>query len=135
MAGYSGTPLAQKLGIKPGAVVALLGAPAGFERALAPVPDGVRFTARAAGTPALIIWFATSRAAIDRRIADVARLVTDGVGLWVAWPKLSSGVRTDLREDAVRTAGLAHGLVDYKVCAIDDTWSGLKFARRRKSRP
>src|SRR5690349_5222283 len=107
MAGYSGTPLAKKLGIKPGAVVALLGAPKGFERALAPVPDGVRFTTRAAGAPALIIWFATSREQIRRRLADVAPLVTEGVGLWMAWPKQASGVATDLREDAVRDAGLA----------------------------
>jgi hypothetical protein len=134
MAGYSGTPLAKKLGIKPGAVVALLGAPAGFTRALAPVPAGVRFTTRAAGAPALIIWFASSRQQVDRRLKDVARLVTDGVGLWMAWPKQSSGVATDLREDAVRNAGLAHGLVDYKVCAIDETWSGLKFARRKSDR-
>jgi hypothetical protein len=130
MAGYSGTPLAQKLGIKPGAVVALLGAPSGFERALAPVPAGVRFTPRAAGAPALILWFVTSQSQLDRRMAAVAALVTDGVGLWMAWPKQSSGVATDLREDVIRNAGLTHGLVDYKVCAIDATWSGLKFARR-----
>ena len=131
MAGYSGTPLAQKLGIKSDTMVALLGAPKGFERALAPVPSGVRFTTRAGGAPALIVWFATSRQQIDRRLADVARLVTHGVGLWMAWPKQSSGVATDLREDTVRNAGLACGLVDYKVCAIDATWSGLKFARRK----
>ena len=134
MAGYSGTPLARKLGLKPDTVVALLGAPKGFERALAPVPAGVRFTTRAAGAPALIVWFATSRAQVDRRLSDVARLVTEGVGLWMAWPKQSSGVATDLREDTIRNAGLAHGLVDYKVCAIDETWSGLKFARRKSAR-
>ena len=133
MAGYSGTPLAKKLGITPGAVVALLGAPKGFERALASVPEGVRFTTRAAAAPALIVWFVTSRAQITRRIGDVAPLVTEGVGLWMAWPKQASGVATDLREDAVRDAGLEHGLVDYKVCAIDATWSGLKFARRKTS--
>jgi len=131
MAGYSGTPLAKKLGIKPDHVVALLGAPAGFERTLDGLPTGVRFTARAAGSPDLVVWFATSRRAVDGRIADVARLITDGRGLWVAWPKKASGVKTDLTEDVVRGAGLAHGLVDYKVCAIDATWSGLKFARRR----
>jgi hypothetical protein len=131
MAGYSGTPLAKKLGIKADHVVALLGAPAGFERTLAGLPTGVRFVARASGSPDLVIWFATSRRGVEGRIADVARLITDGRGLWIAWPKKASGVTTDVTEDVVRGAGLAHGLVDYKVCAIDATWSGLKFARRR----
>src|SRR5579863_1156934 len=136
MAGYSGTPLAKKLGIKPESLVALLGAPSDFERRLTGLPDGVRFTTRAAGTPELVIWFATSRRHLDGRAADVARLVVagragrTGGGLWIAWPKKASGVATDLTEDVVRRAGLAHGLVDYKVCAIDTTWSGLKFARR-----
>jgi hypothetical protein len=131
MAGYSKTPLTKKLGIKAETVVALLGAPAGFERSLADLPSGVTFTARAAGTPDLVVWFATSRRQVDGRIVDVARLITTGRGLWIAWPKRASGVVTDLTEDVVRGAGLAHGLVDYKVCAIDATWSGLKFARRR----
>jgi hypothetical protein len=131
MAGYSGTPLAQKLGIKAESLVALLGAPATFEPLLAPLPPGVRFTNRAAGHPALVVWFASSRAQVDRRVADVSRLIVAGTGLWIAWPKRASGVTTDLTEDLVRAAGLAHGLVDYKVCAIDATWSGLKFARRR----
>jgi hypothetical protein len=139
MAGYSGTPLAKKLGIKPDSLVALLGAPSGFERLLTGRPEGVRFTTRAAGAPALVIWFATSRRHLDGRAPDVARLVSAGRagqaggGLWIAWPKKASGVVTDLTEDIVRQAGLAHGLVDYKVCAIDATWSGLKFARRRPS--
>jgi hypothetical protein len=143
MAGYSGTPLVKKLGIKPESLVALLGAPSDFERQLTGLPDGVRFTTRAAGTPELVIWFATSRRHLDGRAADVARLVMagreragkvgrPGGGLWIAWPKKASGVTTDLTEDIVRRAGLAHGLVDYKVCAIDATWSGLKFARRRE---
>ena|SRR5215469_2977277 len=131
MAGYSGTPLVKKLGIKPDALVALLGAPPAFERLLRPVPAGVRFTTRAAGEPALVIWFATSQRALEGRVQDVARLIGRGAGLWIAWPKRASGVATDLSEDVVRAAGLAHDLVDYKVCAIDETWSGLKFARRR----
>ena len=131
-AGYSGTPLARKLGIKPDSVVALLGAPSGFTQTLEGLPDGVRFTARAAGTPDLVIWFATARRQLDSRMIDVATLITDGRGLWVAWPKKTSGVVSDLTEDIVRRAGLAHGLVDYKVCAIDQTWSGLKFARRKQ---
>lgn len=139
MAGDSGTPLATKLGIKPDSLVALLGAPPDFEQQLDGLPKGVRFTTRAAGTPALVIWFATSRRHLEGRAPDMARLVVavragrPGPGLWIAWPKKASGVATDLTEDIVRRAGLAHGLVDYKVCAIDATWSGLKFARRRPS--
>ena len=137
MAGYSGTPLSKKLGIKPDFLVALLGAPSNFERQLAGLPLGVRFTTRAAGTPDLVIWFATSRRHLDGRASEVARFVAGsgagrpGGGLWIAWPKKASGVVSDLTEDIVRRAGLAHGLVDYKVCAIDATWSGLKFAPRR----
>jgi hypothetical protein len=131
MAGYSGTPLVRKLGIKPGSLVALLGAPSNFERTLTGLPDSVRFTTRAAGTPDLVVWFATSRRHLEGRARDVARLIVEGSGLWIAWPKKASGVATDLTENVVRDAGLAHGLVDYKVCAIDATWSGLKFARRR----
>jgi hypothetical protein len=137
MVGYSGTPLAKKLGIKPESLVALLGAPSDFERQLSGLPEGVRFTTRAAGTPDLVIWFATSRRHLDESASEVARLVAagragrPGSGLWIAWPKKASGVVSDLTEDIVRRAGLAHDLVDYKVCAIDATWSGLKFARRR----
>jgi hypothetical protein len=131
-AGYSGTPLVKKLGIKGASTVALLGAPSTFAPTLTGLPADVRFTARAAGRPDLVIWFATSRRQLDDRVSDVARLIGPGAGLWIAWPKKASGVVTDLTEDVVRRAGLAHDLVDYKVCAIDATWSGLKFARRKR---
>ena len=85
MAGYSGTPLAQKLGIKPEALVALLGAPKAFERTLRPLPAGVRFTTRAAGEPSLVIWFTTSRRQLDGRVQDVAKIIGAGSGLWIAW--------------------------------------------------
>lgn len=129
-AGYSGTPLVKKLGIKPGSTLALLDAPRGFRRELLGMPKGVRLSQALAGNPPdLIVWFVMSGRALDVRMAAVSRAM--GAGLWVAWPKKASGVATDLTEDVVRAAGLAHGLVDYKVCAVNETWSGLKFARRK----
>jgi len=129
LAGYSGTPLVKKLGIKPGTTVALLGAPEGFRRELVGLPDDVRLVTRAAGSPDLVVWFVTSKKTLDAHLAAVGRVM--GPGLWISWPKKSSGVVTDVTEDVVRAAGLARGLVDYKVCAINDLWSGLKFARRK----
>ena len=127
-AGYSGTPLAAKLGIKTGMRVALVDAPANFRRTLAPLPAEVRIVDKM-GAAELAIWFVTSARGLDTRMAAVAGAM--GSALWIAWPKKASGVTTDVSEDVVRRAGLASGLVDYKVCAIDATWSGLKFARRR----
>lgn len=128
-AGYSGTPLVKKLGIKPDSTLALLGAPAGFTKELVGLPPGVKFSARQTSAAPLTLWFVTARADLEGRIAMVATGM--GQGLWVAWPKKSSGMASDLTEDIIRAAGLAHGLVDYKVCAINHIWSGLKFARRR----
>jgi len=132
-AGYSGTPLVKKLGIKPGSTVALIGAPRGFRKELVGMPPGVRVQTSMSGatSPALAIWFVSSRAELAREIAGMSRAMGDG--LWIAWPKKSSGVVTDLTETPVRDAGLAHRLVDYKVCAINDVWSGLKFARSKKT--
>ena len=127
--GYSGTPLVKKLGIKPGTVLALLGAPSGFTEALDGMPDDVRIVKKLDGAPDLAIWFIRSRRELDGRMPEISGAM--GQGLWVAWPKKASGVVTDVTEDFVRAAGLANGIVDYKVCAIDLTWSGLKFARRR----
>jgi hypothetical protein len=131
MAGYSGTPLVQKLGIKPGMRVVLPGAPPGFRRELVDLPAGVSIGSRAAGAPDLIIWFVSSERDLHKRVAHMGRLMR--VGLWIAWPKKASGILTDLTGNLVRQAGLAHGLVDYKVCAINETWSGLKFARRQSA--
>ena len=133
MAGYSGTPLPKKLGIKVGAVVALLGAPKHFERTLGQLPDDVQLKRQARGTADLIVMFARSRADLDRRFPAAKRALTDKGGLWIAWPKKASGVATDLTQNDVRGIGLKSGLVDYKICAIDETWSGLLFSRRRKS--
>jgi len=127
--GYSGTPLVKKLGIKPGTCLALIGAPQGFPGQLDGLPDDVRIVKKLDGATALAIWFVRSRRELDGRMPEISGAM--GQGLWVAWPKKASGVVTDVTEDLVRAAGLANGIVDYKVCAIDLTWSGLKFARRR----
>jgi hypothetical protein len=131
VAGYSGTPLVKKLGIKPGTTLALLGAPDGFVRELVGLPEDVQIVTRLGRPPELTVWFVPARRDLDRRIKTIGSAM--GQGLWVAWPKRASGVTTDLTEDIVRVAGLANGLVDYKVCAINETWSGLKFARRKKN--
>jgi hypothetical protein len=135
VAGYSGTPLTQKLGIKPGARVALVRAPEGFEGALEPMPDGARLRHQARGQHDVVMFFATRLAELERRFDTLARATCDAGGLWIAWPKRTAGVATDLRENIVREVGLAHGLVDNKVCAVDETWSGLRFVYRLSDRP
>jgi len=129
-AGYSGTPLVQKLGIKPASSLVLLGAPRGFTRELVGLPEGVRIGTALRGAPDVTIWFVSSKREVDGRMPQVAASM--GQGLWVAWPKKASGVKTDVTEDVIRNCALPHGIVDYKVCAINETWSGLKFARRKK---
>ena len=131
MDGYTGAPLPKKLGIRPGSTVALLGAPPGFEQKLAPLPENVRLQKQARGFASLILLFAKSRAGLDRRFPAALRALAEPGGLWIMWPKQASGVPTDLTQNTVRALGLASGLVDYKICAIDDTWSGLRFTRRR----
>jgi hypothetical protein len=126
----SGRPLAEKLGVKEGMTIAAIDAPAGIERTLAPLPPGVTLRSGNRGRREMTLWFVTSRAAFERRLPAVARAVGEGT-LWMAWPKRSSGVETDLSEDAIREVVLPAGLVDTKVCAIDDTWSGLRLTRRR----
>jgi len=128
VAGYSGTPLPQKLGIKDGARVRLAAAPGGFARSIGVVP-------RARGEADVIVLFVRRHAELSRGFGRLQRSLHPQGGLWVAWPKKSSGVSTDLDETVVRNHGLARGLVDNKVCAIDDTWSGLRFVVRLKDRP
>lgn len=135
MAGYSGTPLAKKLGIKPGHAVAVLGLePASFEAGLE-LPEGARLVRQLRPTPFdVIIVFVDRLTELERRFARmVTRLHPEG-GLWVAWPKQAARRPTDITEDVVRRVGLAGGLVDNKVCAIDDTWSGLRLVIRVKDR-
>jgi hypothetical protein len=129
-AGYSGTPLPRKLGVRPATTVALVDAPDGFERALDPLPGVVRLRRSARGACDVALWFVGTKAAYARGLHAWARR-DDWRALWICWPKKASGVRTDLSDGAVRTLALAAGLVDYKVCAVDATWSGLCFARRK----
>ena len=126
----SGRPLAAKLGVREGATIALLDAPDGVEATLAPLPDGATLRHGNRGAREITIWFVTSRRELERRFAAVVKAVGEGT-LWMAWPKGSSGVATDLSEDAMREVALPAGLVDTKVCAIDDVWSGLRLTRRR----
>ena len=136
MAGYSGTPLPKKLGLTSGQRVALVNAPASFPAALGPLPEGVTLGAGAGrGRLDLALLFATREAALRREFARLAVRLEPAGGLWVAWPKKAAKVDTDLVEDVVRRVGLDAGLVDVKVCAIDEVWSGLKFVRRVKDRP
>jgi hypothetical protein len=133
--GYSGTPLPRKLGISSGARVAIVAAPEGFDGVLGNLPDGVQVRRQARGKLDVIVYFVTRRAELSRRFAGFARALEPDGGLWVAWPKKTSGVATDLVFDAVQGVGLGEGLVDNKVCAIDDTWSGLRFVHRLENRP
>ncbi len=136
MAGYSGTPLAKKLGIKEGARIALVGAAAtldSLEADLGPLPDGVDVRRRA-GKADVAVAFFTERAELAKRIEALARNVFPDGGLWIAWPKKSSGVATDITEQTIRDVALPLGVVDNKVCAIDDTWSGLRLVIRRELR-
>lgn len=127
-AGYSGTPLEKKLGIKPGHRVLLLNAPEGFELAHEPV------VTRATGLADVILSFHTERKDLEPRIPVLRTKMEQHAGLWIAWPKKASKRPTDITEDVVREIALSHRLVDNKVCAIDETWSGLRLVIRVKDR-
>jgi hypothetical protein len=134
MAGYSQRSLVDKLGIKAGASVLILRAPKGYAATLGPLPDGAK--AVKAPKPGLdfIHLFVTQRADFERRFESLQKALAPAGMLWVSWPKKASGVPTDVTEDVVRDVALERGLVDVKVCAVDDTWSGLKLVRRLKDR-
>jgi hypothetical protein len=135
MAGYSGTPLAKKIGIKEGSRVALVNAPKDFQFEPKELPDNVDFIKGSAKSLDIILYFVTTERALVKDFAKLAaRLTADGM-IWIAWPKKSSGVATDLTFNRVQTIGLDAGLVDVKICAVDDTWSGLKFVYRLEDRP
>jgi hypothetical protein len=131
-AGYSGTPLPRKLGIKPGHRVLLLGAPDGFE--LGELPDGVRLVRAARGEADVIVSFHVERRDLERRIPVLRRAMVQNAGLWIAWPKQASKVPTDVNENVVRELALANALVDNKVAAIDQVWSGLRLVIRVSDR-
>jgi len=134
MAGYSGAPVATKLGLREGIAVAHLSAPPGFRRVLAPLPPRIAWHAKLRPGLDCVLLFATDLATLERRFAPAVESLTAAGMIWVAWPKKASGVATDLTEDRVRAHGLAAGLVDVKVCAVDAVWSGLKFVRRLRDR-
>jgi hypothetical protein len=131
-AGYSPTPLARKLGVKPGHRVAALGAPEGLASLLDPLPEGVRISMRPrVGKPfEVVIAFARTRAEVRRLFRRGRTLMHEDGGLWICWPKRSSPLATELREGQVREHGLREGLVDNKICAVDEDWSGLRFVVR-----
>ncbi|MGH9314704.1 MAG: hypothetical protein ACRD1S_16090 [Vicinamibacterales bacterium] len=130
-AGYSGTPLPQKLGIKPASTAGLVGAPDDFQKTLGALPAGAKLVRAPKDPVDLIVWFTTTRQGLAGNLGRIAKLAGAG-GLWIAWPKKASGVPSDLTEDVLREVILPTGLVDVKVCAIDQTWSGLKFTRRKR---
>jgi len=134
MAGYSKTPLAQKLGIKAGMKVVALAAPNGFRKLLAPLPDGVSFNDKANRGANFVHLFVTERRNLEKELKRLRTLLDNAGVLWISWPKKSSGVATDITEDVIRDVCLPLGFVDVKVCAVDETWSGLKLMIRRENR-
>ena len=133
-AGYSGTPLPQKLGIKPGLTVVTINAPANYRRLLGTIPDRVTFSDRLQPDSSFVHVFSKKRSELEKRLAVLRERIADTGTVWVSWPKKSSGVPTDISEDVVRAVALPLGFVDIKVCAIDETWSGLKLMVRRSNR-
>jgi hypothetical protein len=134
MAGYSSRPLVAKLGITPGSRIAIINAPRGYRATLGKLPPGVAVTAKPRGVVPFIHFFTRSRDQLEAELARLLRALTPDGALWVSWPKRASGVVTDVTEDVVRAVALPTGLVDVKVAAIDDVWSGLKLVRRLKNR-
>lgn len=130
LAGYAGVPLPKKLGIREGTIVALVDAPPGFEEALGELPGGARLQRGTTGQEDLTLWFVRARADLEPGVESLVDQAEVG-GLWIIWPKKTSGVESDLSQTVVREAGLAAGLVDFKVAAIDATWSGLRFSKQK----
>ena len=133
-AGYSGTPLARKLGIAEGSTVLPKGAPDDYRALLAPVPDGVTFVSRLSKKVDIVHLFTTSRAELARELTAVRRTMREDAAIWVSWPKRTAKVPTNVTEDVIREVALPLGFVDVKVCAVDATWSGLRLVIRRTER-
>lgn len=135
MAGYSGTPLAKKLGLKEGFRVGFVNAPKGFQQELGSLPSDVKICVARLPKPLdLILFFADSQQKLKREFPTLAQKLTKNGMLWIAWPKKASGIVTDLSDNSVRKIGLDAGLVDVKVCAVNNIWSGLKFVYRLEDR-
>lgn len=133
MAGYSGTPLAKKLGIGERAKVFVSRSPVPYDKLVAPLPNGVKVVTRGADVD-VIHLFETEVASLGKNLEKWRHQMRPDAALWVSWPKKSSGVKTDITEDMIRTVALPMGLVDVKVCAVDETWSGLKLVIRKELR-
>ena len=134
MAGYSHRSLIEKLGIKEGMRIAILKAPRGYRRTLGELPSNVRVASKATRGLALIHFFTSKRGVLEEQIPNLLRALASNGALWISWPKKASGVPTDITEDVVREVAVPTGLVDVKVAAIDDVWSGLKLVRRLQNR-
>jgi hypothetical protein len=134
MAGYSETPLPQKLGIKPGLTIVTINAPANYRRLLGTIPEGVTFSDRLKPDSSFVHVFIRKHSQLANRLPVLREKIADAGTVWVSWPKRSSGVPTDVTEDVIRAVALPLGFVDVKVCAIDETWSGLKLMVRRENR-
>jgi hypothetical protein len=134
MAGYSGTPLAQKLGIKPGLAVVTINAPAKYRQLLGTIPDDVTFSDRLKTGSNFVHLFTSRRSELQKKMSILRDKISDNGTVWVSWPKKSSGISTDVTEDVIREIVLPLGFVDIKVCAVDETWSGLKLMIRRENR-
>jgi hypothetical protein len=129
--GYAEVPLPKKLGIKPGHIVSLVGAPPGFRQTLGELPENVVLRDGVRGRSNLTLWFAKSRRELEERLQRM-RIFSKNAGLWIIWPKQTSNLQTDLGQPIVREAGIAAGMVDFKICSINTTWSGLRFTLREK---
>ena len=134
MAGYSGTPLAKKLGFEPGHAVCVLGAPANYRHMLEPLPDGVSFGAKIAKANDIVHLFTAERKILEKTLVTCRRTLNPEAMVWVSWPKKASKVPTDITEDVIREVALPMGFVDVKVCAVDEIWSGLKLVVRKALR-
>ena len=130
MAGYSGKPLAEKLGIKPNAEVTLVNAPANYRKLLGKLPAGLKFSE----SNEFVHLFTKRRRDLEKQLSILRKNIADTGTVWVSWPKKSAGVATDITEDVIRAVALPLGFVDVKVCAVDKTWSGLKLMIRREQR-
>ena len=134
MAGYSGTPLPQKLGTKPGLMVVTINPPANYRRLLGQIPDSVTFSERLKSGSSFVHLFTSRRSEMQKKMSILRDKISDNGAIWVSWPKKSSGISTDVTEDVIREIALPLGFVDIKVCAVDETWSGLKLMIRRENR-
>jgi hypothetical protein len=133
-AGYSGTPLVKKLGVSEGRTLFPVGAPRHYKQLLGPLPAGARYVSRLAGDTDIVHLFTSERRELADRLGALYPTIKPDAAVWVSWPKKSAGVPTDITEDVIRAVALPLGFVDVKVCAVDETWSGLKLVIRKENR-